>query len=142
MDIRQATSSYEAWMRQRTAVIESDLRDKHRQMRKDPFVFLRGTFCRWVQLWPELCHDLSRAARVLAVGDLHVGSFGTWRDAEGRLCWGTDDFDECYRLPYTNDLVRLATSVKLLIDRGELDLTIRSSEQSAHGGLCRPRESL
>ncbi len=34
--------------------------------------------------------------QVLAVGDLHVNSFGTWRDAEGRLCWGLDDFDEAY----------------------------------------------
>jgi uncharacterized protein (DUF2252 family) len=36
-----------------------------------------------------------------------VNSFGTWRDLEGRLCWGVDDFDESYWLPYTNDLVRL-----------------------------------
>jgi len=31
---------------------------------------------------------------VLAVGDLHVENFGTWRDAEGRLIWGVNDFDE------------------------------------------------
>ena len=52
----------------------------------------------------------------MAVGDLHVGSFGTWRDSEGRMCWGVDDFDESYPLPYTNDLVRLAASVKLGVD--------------------------
>jgi len=36
---------------------------------------------------------------VLAVGDLHVENFGTWRDAEGRLIWGVNDFDEAWRLP-------------------------------------------
>src|SRR5260370_32652719 len=49
---------------------------------------------------------------VLAVGDLHVENFGTWRDAEGRLTWGVNDFDEAYPLPYTIDLARLATSVR------------------------------
>ena len=56
---------------------------------------------------------LARAPRALAVGDLHVENFGTWRDVEGRLIWGINDFDEAWRLPYTNDLVRLATSALL-----------------------------
>ena len=116
MNIIDATKSYEDWMRRCTDVIESDLRYKHQQMRKDPFLFFRSTFYRWAQLWPEVCRDLSRAPKVLAVGDLHVGSFGTWRDSEGRMCWGVDDFDESYFLPYTNDLVRLAASVKLGLD--------------------------
>jgi uncharacterized protein (DUF2252 family) len=30
-----------------------------------------------------------------------------------RLVWGVNDFDEACRLPYTNDLVRLATSVTM-----------------------------
>jgi len=34
---------------------------------------------------------------------------------EGRLSWGVDDFDESYPLPYTNDLVRLAASVRIVI---------------------------
>jgi len=50
---------------------------------------------------------------VLAVGDLHVENFGTWRDVEGRLVWGINDFDEAWHLPYSNDLVRLATSALL-----------------------------
>ena len=48
--------------------------------------------------------------KVLAVGDLHIENFGTWRDSEGRLVWGVNDFDETWRLPYTQDLVRLTTS--------------------------------
>src|ERR1035437_1359361 len=126
-DIRQATVGYENWMRSCTTVILSDLRLKHEQMKESLFLFLRGTFYRWAQLWPALCAELCSAPKVLSVGDLHVNSFGTWRDAEGRLCWGVDDFDESYPLPYTNDLVRLAVSAKLLIDTGHLTITLRDA---------------
>src|SRR5437588_4249372 len=85
MNIREATKSYEDWMRKCTVVVESDLRSKHEQMRENPFLCFRGTFYRWAQLWPEICADLCNAPTVLAVGDLHVDSFGTWRDGEGRL---------------------------------------------------------
>lgn len=47
------------------------------------------------------------------MGDLHVENFGTWRDSEGRLIWGVNDFDEANPLPYTNDLVRLAASAEI-----------------------------
>ena len=124
MNITQATRSYEGWMRSCTTVVESHLRLKHAQMKSDPFMFFRGTFYRWAQLWPEGCPHLCDASQVLAVGDLHVGSFGTWRDAEGRLCWGVDDFDESYPLPYTNDLVRLAASVKMVIDAETLTIKL------------------
>jgi Uncharacterized protein conserved in bacteria (DUF2252) len=125
VNIHEATNSYEGWMRQCTTVVESDLRSKHEQMREDTFLFLRGTFYRWAQLWPEICADLTGAPKVLACGDLHVGSFGTWRDSEGRLCWGVDDFDEAYQLPYTNDLVRLATSVTILNDSKDLTISLK-----------------
>ena len=115
--IQSATKSYEAWMAKCTAVIGADLRAKHQQMKDDVYSFLRGTFYQWIQMWPEICPELTDAPKLLACGDLHVGSFGTWRDAEGRLCWGVDDFDEASPLPYTNDLVRLATSVKLVSGR-------------------------
>ena len=125
MDIIEATKSYENWMRRCTDIVESDLRYKHQQMREDPFLFFRSAFYRWVQLWPNLCRDLCHAPTVLAVGDLHVGSFGTWRDSEGRMCWGVDDFDESYPLPYTIDLVRLATSVKLAVDAEGLTIKFK-----------------
>jgi len=70
---------------------------------------------------------LCRAPKVLAVGDLHVDSFGTWRDSEGRLCWGVDDFDEAFPLPYTNDLVRLAASVRISIDAGDMQLKFKDA---------------
>ena len=67
--------------------------------------------------------DLAKAPDVLAVGDLHVENFGTWRDGEGRLVWGVNDFDEAYSMPYTNDLVRLAVSANLAVALGHLKLT-------------------
>jgi hypothetical protein len=125
MNILDSTKSYESWMRTCTTVIQSDLRSKHEQMKADPFLFFRGTFYRWAQLWPEVCPDLAGAPKVLAVGDLHVNSFGTWRDSEGRMAWGVDDFDDSYPLPYTNDLVRLAASVKLEIELGDLSVSLK-----------------
>jgi uncharacterized protein (DUF2252 family) len=89
-------------------------------MAESPFPFLRATFYRWVQLWPQLCPELANARLVLGVGDLHVENFGTWRDSEGRLIWGVNDFDEACRMPYTNDLVRLAVSAALAVRENRL----------------------
>src|SRR5436305_10185592 len=92
--IGTATDRYEAWLRTCTPVNEQDLKTKHDTLASDVFPFLRGTFYRWAQVWPEQCADLASAPRVLAVGDLHAENFGTWRDAEGRLAWGVNDLDE------------------------------------------------
>jgi hypothetical protein len=115
MRIANATKNYEAWLSRHTRVIEADLTLKHSQMTAGAFSFLRATFYRWMQLWPEVCGQLATAPAVLAVGDLHIENFGTWRDIEGRLIWGINDLDEAYPLPYTLDLVRLATSMRLAI---------------------------
>jgi hypothetical protein len=135
----RATASYEAWMRNCTAIVPSDLRSKHEQMKESPFLFLRGTFYRWAQMWPSVCAELCDAPKVLAVGDLHVNSFGTWRDAEGRLCWGVDDFDEAYPLAYTNDLVRLAASLKLVIEAESLSIKFKEGCEAILDGY---RQSL
>ena len=52
-------------------------------------------------------------------------NFGTWRDTEGRLVWGVNDFDEVARMPYALDLVRLITSV--LVAKRENGLAIDAS---------------
>jgi Uncharacterized protein conserved in bacteria (DUF2252) len=144
MDIRQATKSYEEWMHGCGPVVDAELRDKHAQMRQDPFLFLRGTYYRWAQLWPESCPDSSLAPIVLSVGDLHIDSYGTWRDAEGRMCWGVDDFDEAWPLPYTNDLIRLGASVKIARKTGVLsiktnracDIIVQAYERTLREGGC------
>jgi hypothetical protein len=104
-------------------VVGADLQRKHQRMRESAFVFLRGTFYRWMELWPERCAALDDAPRVLGVGDLHLENFGTWRDAGERLVWGVNDLDETCRIPYTLDLVRLATSALLAIREGHLAIT-------------------
>jgi len=110
MNIAKATARYEKWLSRHLKLIKTDLVLKHEQMRNDPFPFFRATFYRWAQVWTTICEDAAKAPRALCVGDLHVENFGTWRDVEGRLIWGINDFDESWRLPYTNDLIRLATS--------------------------------
>ncbi len=122
MNIREATRQYESWLGARLRVLPGDLTAKHEAMAEDSFRFLRATFYRWMQLFPTVCLAAAAAPKVLAVGDLHVENFGTWRDAEGRLIWGINDFDEAYPLPYTVDLVRLATSAWMAIELGELSL--------------------
>jgi hypothetical protein len=123
MNIVKATARYEDWLRSHTRLIEADLRLKHKKMAESVFSFLRATFYRWAQVWPEVCPSLAQAPEVLAVGDLHVENFGTWRDVEGRLIWGVNDFDEAYQLAYANDLVRLATSVILAAEETRLVVT-------------------
>src|SRR5258708_11903121 len=113
MNIAKATARYEAWLARHLRLIKPDLVLKHKQMRSAPFPFFRATYYRWAQVWAGICGANAKAPRVLAVGDLHVENFGTWRDIEGRLIWGINDFDEAWRLPYTNDLIRLATSALL-----------------------------
>ena len=120
MSITKATKLYEAWLTTHIPVVAEDLLLKHQQMALGVFPFLRATFYRWAQVWPEVCARFAAAPVVLAVGDLHVENFGTWRDAEGRLVWGVNDFDEACYLPYTNDLTRLATSALLAIDSDHL----------------------
>jgi hypothetical protein len=126
MDIREATRDYERWLGQRMRLVPADLREKHRQMSRAEFPFLRATFYRWCQLWQQLATDERRAPAVLAVGDLHIENFGTWRDAEGRLVWGINDFDEATTLPWSQDLVRLATSAHVAIS--SLHLAIKRRE--------------
>lgn len=113
MDIIEATTSFEKWLGEQTLIIESDLHYKHQQMKKEPFLFLRATFYHWLQRYYELLPDLAQAPFIPGIGDLHVENFGTWRDTEGRLVWGVNDFDEAAFLPYTNDLVRLAVSAAM-----------------------------
>jgi len=113
MTIAEATRAYEVWLGGQVGLIPQDLQLKHQRMAESPLAFLRATFYRWAQLWHWACPDLAAGPAVLGVGDLHLENFGTWRDSEGRLVWGVNDFDEACHLAYANDLVRLAVSVQL-----------------------------
>ena len=127
MNIVKATRRYEQWLGKTIRLIPADLDRKLAAMAADSFSFLRATFYRWMQLWMELCQECIQAPEVLAVGDLHVENFGTWRDIEGRLVWGINDFDEVWRLPYTVDLVRLAASAHVAIKGAHLAITAKDA---------------
>ena len=111
------TRDYEHWLRAALRPLEllpADLAHKHRLMAdpRDPFPFFRGTYYLWAKRWAEHAGRLDVVPHVLSVGDLHLENFGTWRDVDGRLCWGVNDFDEADEVPFTLDLVRLAASVR------------------------------
>src|SRR5436190_581684 len=120
--IKDCTKRYEAWLASHVPLIPDDLKLKHTQMKSALFPFMRATYYRWAEVWPQVCGGAASAPEALSVGDLHAENFGTWRDAEGRLVWGVNDFDEAAWLPYTNDLVRLAASVNLAIDADHIAL--------------------
>jgi uncharacterized protein (DUF2252 family) len=122
MHIRQAVRDYERWLGSIVRLLPADIRRKHALMRENKFKFFRGTFFRWAQQWQEWCPEVGTAPRVVAVGDLHIETFGTWRDVEGRLVWGVNDLDEAWRLPYTSDLVRLTASALIAGDERALSL--------------------
>ena len=133
MNFVSETAAYERWLGSHVTLIPADLKAKHDAMRDSLFPFFRATYYRWAQLWPAVCKDLSKAPETLSVGDLHVENFGTWRDAEGRLIWGVNDFDEAWPLAYTNDLVRLAASA--VIATG-VDVRPRDAAAAILDGYC------
>jgi len=124
MKILKATRKYENWLRTELDVFEDDITLKAKKLAEDPFTFLRGTFYRWMQVFPDACKKAMDAPIVLSVGDLHAANFGTWRDAREELIWGVNDFDEATPLPYTQDLIRLAASVELASENEELKIKL------------------
>jgi len=115
-DIEKANAAYEDWLRQQLLpgkAVEKDLVEKRNKMSKNAFSFLRATYWRWAETILHKCPGLKGAPEVLAIGDIHLENYGTWRDNDGRLIWGVNDFDEAAVMPYPLDLVRLATSARL-----------------------------
>jgi hypothetical protein len=115
-DIVASTRDYERWLRRRSPVVSKHFQMKHLRMSVEVLPFMRATYYRWAEVWPCECPDTIEAPMVLSAGDVHLQSFSTWLDPAGRMGWGLAFFDEAYPLPYTNDLVRLATSIALLLD--------------------------
>jgi hypothetical protein len=118
--IKDSARRYEAWLSAQLGgdIVRKDIARKHEKMRESPFTFLRATYWRWAETILDICPDLATATPVLGVGDIHFENYGTWRDADGRLSWGVNDYDEAAEMPFALDLVRLATSA-LLARRSE-----------------------
>jgi uncharacterized protein (DUF2252 family) len=134
MNIFNATADFERWLAKRLPIVRQDIALKHQHMAEAAFPFFRATFYRWLQLWPEVCSELAKAPSVLAVGDLHIENFGTWRDEEGRLIWGVNDLDEAWPCAYTLDLVRLTTSAYLAIAAEHLCLARKEAAEAVEEG--------
>jgi hypothetical protein len=115
LTISDSVRAYEAWLKGQLddELVEADLETKHEEMRSGAFRFLRATCWRWAEIAPELLPDLKLAPKVLSVCDAHVENFGLWRDGQGRLVFGVNDFDEGAPAPYVFDLVRLTASAIL-----------------------------
>ena len=111
----ESMKAYEDVLRARLGgdLVAGDLDEKHAKMADGPFPFLRATYWRWAETILDLCPELAKAPAVLSIGDSHIENFGTWRDGEGRLIWGANDFDEAAAMPYPLDLLRLAVSAIL-----------------------------
>src|SRR5215213_7839940 len=113
-----STRRYEAWLAQYCKIDDVGLAAKREKIKAAPFPFLRGTFYRWPHHFAAVKPRIAQAAKILSIGDTHIENFGTWRDDEGRHAWGANAFDEAAELPWTSDLVRLATSAILAADDG------------------------
>ena len=148
MSIVETTAQYEEWLGSQIALVGPEIQLKHQRMASSPFPFMRATFYRWAQLFPKHCSELNNAPKVLGVGDLHIENFGTWRDQDGRLAWGVNDFDEACPVPYTNDLVRLASSAYLALAdktsslRLDFDDACNAIQTGYLKGLEKPKPSL
>ena len=95
-------------------------RTRFRKMARDPFAFYRGTAALF---YDDLEHLLAgvdddwvdeASSRVWIQGDLHAENFGTYLDADGRLVFDVNDFDEAYLGHWTWDLRRFTASLALL----------------------------
>jgi len=122
MPVKEANRKFESWLKGQVKAVKGDLTHKHEIMTASAFIFLRGTFFRWAEIYPLCVPEVNDCPILLAVGDLHIENFGTWRDHEGRLAWGCNDFDEVFPMPYTVDLVRLATSAFFAIKENRLSI--------------------
>ncbi|MFH0302186.1 DUF2252 family protein [Bradyrhizobium sp. 31Argb] len=143
MSFRDDNREFEKWLATQCDIVKSDIDYKHERMKESAFIFLRATYFRWARKIGDWCPELMDAPKVLAVGDLHLENFGTWRDADGRLVWGVNDFDEAAEMPYLLDLVRLATSIQLAPRSAVDDEDAASTLLKAyHEGLKYPRPAL
>ncbi|KAL4937726.1 hypothetical protein BDV06DRAFT_202320 [Aspergillus oleicola] len=87
-------------------------------MAASAFAFYRGTACLFYHdLEPQATDDIflnEESSNIWIHGDLHAENFGTYMDAQGRLIFNVNDFDEAYVGPFTWDVKRFAASIALI----------------------------
>ena len=86
------------------------LRLKLQAMRRNPFIFFRGTaalFYATLSMPPALL----QVPRVFACGDLHLENFGSYKGDNRLVYFDLNDFDEACLAPLTFELVRFLASI-------------------------------
>ena len=115
---QQILSVFDATFRDLLERDPSAFQTKFRKMAASAFAFYRGSASLFY-------YDVSaeqnegpylneRTKRVWIHGDLHAENFGTYMNAEGRLVFNVNDFDEAYVGPFIWDLKRFVASVALI----------------------------
>jgi uncharacterized protein (DUF2252 family) len=104
---------------------------KFAKMRKNPFVFLRGS--------AHLFHARLKRAGVLksapttwCCGDMHLENFGSYQGANGLAYFDINDFDEAALAPASSDPLHLLTSLwlaaaELGLDEGDTLPLVRAT---------------
>lgn len=87
---------------------------KYQRMAESAAAFFRGSD----HLFYHDLHELegsamTRGAKTMLQGDMHMGNFGTVLQADGKLKFGLVDFDEAITGPAMLDLKHEATSIRL-----------------------------
>ncbi|HEY5836931.1 DUF2252 domain-containing protein [Streptomyces sp.] len=118
-------------------------RVKFRKMAASAFAFYRGTASLfYADLDDEkdaVPYLTATTARVWIHGDLHAENFGTYLDANGRLIFNVNDFDEAFVGPFTWDLKRFAASVALIGYSKALADEVITRLVTAYAGAYRER---
>lgn len=104
------------------------LQKKYKAMRKDAFIFLRGSCHRFYE--GQAPGALPASPLGWVCGDLHFENFGSFKGDNGLVYFDINDFDEAALAPTAWDLVRLLASVRI----GAASISVRKSEAQQ---LCR-----
>ena len=85
---------------------------KYALMRKNAFVFLRGSCHIFYERWPKGAL-LKEAPLAWACGDMHLENFGSYKGDNRLAYFDLNDFDEAVLAPATCDLLRCLTSIHI-----------------------------
>ena len=94
---------------------------KYDAMRRDPFVFLRGTAHLFWEDWHAQHGVPLDVPLVWGTGDLHLENVGSFRGDNRLVYFDLNDFDEGARVPASWELARFVTSVHLAADSLGID---------------------
>jgi uncharacterized protein (DUF2252 family) len=101
------------------ALSKSILSERQELMLEDVHVFFRMNPSLFIARFRDefenakLCWVDAREKRFLALGDCHLGNFGTFFSGFKKTAWGISDFDHVLNYRAELDLARLATSIHL-----------------------------